>query len=106
MLTSIGQKLIYLGQKNQGWKTKVDKFKDSKLRVTTNVKSSREEAIKSEEANLFHDVDGFHETRSSIHYPHKIPISNGGAKVGDSLTFKAELIGGNHFKIAGLAFCK
>ncbi|GFH55746.1 hypothetical protein CTEN210_12222 [Chaetoceros tenuissimus] len=82
------------------------KFKDSKIRVTTNVTSSREETIKSEEANLFHDVDGFHETRSSIHYPHKIPISDGGAKVGDSLTFKAELIGGNHFKIAGLAFCK
>lgn len=82
------------------------KFKDSKIRVTTNVTTSREDAIKSEETNFFHDVDGFHETRSSIHYPHKIPISDGGAKVGDTLTFKAELIGGNHFKMAGLAFCK
>ncbi len=50
------------------------------------------------------EIEGYHTTRSSVHFPHKIPIS-GGAKVGDTVIFHAKLTGGSHFKIAGIAFC-
>jgi len=50
-------------------------------------------------------IDGYHETKTSVHFPHKIPISDGGAKAGDTIILDVKLIGGSYFKIAGLAFC-
>ena len=51
-------------------------------------------------------IDGYHNVRSSVHFPHKIPLSGGGAKAGDSIIFDAKLVvGGQAFKIAGVAFC-
>jgi len=49
-------------------------------------------------------IDGYHETKTSVHFPHKVMIP-GGAKVGDSIILDAKIVGGSHFKIAGLAFC-
>eukprot|EP00532_Pseudo-nitzschia_australis_P016019 CAMPEP_0168249818 /NCGR_PEP_ID=MMETSP0141_2-20121125/2209_1 /TAXON_ID=44445 /ORGANISM="Pseudo-nitzschia australis, Strain 10249 10 AB" /LENGTH=541 /DNA_ID=CAMNT_0008185847 /DNA_START=1427 /DNA_END=3053 /DNA_ORIENTATION=- len=56
------------------------------------------------EDSIFH-VDGYHETRTSVHFPHKVPIK-GGASPGDSIIVDAKLIGGSEFKIAGIAFCQ
>jgi hypothetical protein len=50
-------------------------------------------------------IDGYHDIKTSVHFPHKIPIL-GGAKAGDSLIFNAKLVGGQEFKIAGIAFCQ
>lgn len=50
-------------------------------------------------------IDGFHDIKTSVHFPHKIPIAGGGAKAGDSVILKAKLVGGQEFKIAGFAFC-
>ena len=49
-------------------------------------------------------IDGYHDTKTSVHFPHKVMIP-GGAKVGDSIILDAKIVGGSHFKIAGLAFC-
>lgn len=54
--------------------------------------------------SIFH-IDGYHETRTSVHFPHKVPIK-GGASPGDSIIIDAKLIGGAEFKIAGIAFCQ
>ena len=50
-------------------------------------------------------IDGYHDIKTSVHFPHKIPVL-GGAKAGDSLILHAKLVGGQEFKIAGIAFCR
>mmetsp|Transcript_26357 Transcript_26357/g.55402 ORF Transcript_26357/g.55402 Transcript_26357/m.55402 type:complete len:523 (-) Transcript_26357:1139-2707(-) len=50
-------------------------------------------------------IDGYHKTRTSVHFPHKVPIQ-GGASPGDSIIIDAKLTGGSEFKIAGIAFCQ
>lgn len=50
-------------------------------------------------------IDGYHDIKTSVHFPHKIQIADGGAKAGDSVILNAKLVGGQEFKIAGLAFC-
>lgn len=56
------------------------------------------------ENNATFFIDGYHNTRTSVHFPYKVMIP-GGAKVGDSIILDAKIVGGSHFKIAGLAFC-
>jgi len=50
-------------------------------------------------------IDGYHDTRTSVHFVHKIELPDDGAKAGDSLILDAKLVRGSEFKIAGLAFC-
>mmetsp|Transcript_12817 Transcript_12817/g.19212 ORF Transcript_12817/g.19212 Transcript_12817/m.19212 type:complete len:931 (+) Transcript_12817:127-2919(+) len=49
-------------------------------------------------------IDGYHDTHTSVHFPYTIPII-GGARIGDTVILNAQLVGGSHFKIAGIAFC-
>jgi len=69
--------------------------------MTSNFLNNRTVDFKSDAAIL---IDGYHETKTSVHFPHKVMIP-GGAKVGDSIILDAKIVGGSHFKIAGLAFC-
>jgi hypothetical protein len=50
-------------------------------------------------------IDGYHDTRTSVHFIHRIELPDDGAAAGDSLILDAKLVGGSEFKIAGLAFC-
>jgi len=49
-------------------------------------------------------IDGYQDIKTSVHFPHKISIPED-AKVGDSIILNAKLVGGQEFKIAGIAFC-
>ena len=88
------------------------KWKDSKLAVSTTVVNSTElSAIDTNRTksvhwggNATHYIDGYHDTKTSVHFPHKFPIE-GGAKAGDSIIVDVKLIGGQEFKIAGMALC-
>lgn len=94
------------------------KWESSKLAVSTTVIKGQG-GIKKDEINeqellidwdgniddkkLFY-IDGYQDIKTSVHFPHKIPISEE-AKVGDSIILSAKLVGGQEFKIAGIAFC-
>ena len=53
-----------------------------------------------------YEITGYHETKTSIHVPHKFKLPNDGAKEGDKLQVNFHLVSGSYFKIAGLAFCR
>jgi hypothetical protein len=52
-----------------------------------------------------YEISGYHETKTSVHFPHKLQLPGGGAKVGDTIIVEAQLASGSNFKIAGMAFC-
>jgi len=58
-----------------------------------------------EESEMNYEISGHHETRTSIHIPHKFELPGGGAKSGDTIFVDAELISGRYFKINGMALC-
>jgi len=88
------------------------KWKDSKLAVSTTVVNSTQlSAIDTNRKKSVdwtqkatHYIDGYHDTETSVHFPHKFPIE-GGAKAGDSIIVDIKLVGGQEFKIAGMALC-
>merc|ERR1712228_399917 len=49
-------------------------------------------------------IDGYHEIKTSVHFPHKIPLVNG-AKKGDSIIMDVKLISGSEFKIQAITLC-
>ena len=53
-----------------------------------------------------HEIDGFHEIKTSVHFPHKFELPGNGASVGDTLILEAKLVGGSAFKIHGIALCR
>ncbi|VEU43231.1 unnamed protein product [Pseudo-nitzschia multistriata] len=89
------------------------KWVGSKLAVSTMVvkNSTTPDAVTNQASpvdwdnddSLFY-IDGFHEIKTSVHFPHKVPI-RGGASPGDSVIVYAKLVGGSEFKFAGMAFC-
>jgi hypothetical protein len=50
-------------------------------------------------------IDGYHETRTSAHFAHKLPLPGGPAGFGDTIRADSRLVSGSVFKIKGLAFC-
>jgi hypothetical protein len=52
-----------------------------------------------------YEISGYHETKTSVHFPHKVQLPGGGAKVGDTIFVEGKLAEGSTFKIAGMAFC-
>ena len=52
------------------------------------------------------EIDGFHEIKTSVHFPHKFALPGNGASVGDSVILEAKLVGGSTFKIHGMALCR
>jgi hypothetical protein len=58
-----------------------------------------------DEQETSYEISGYHETKTSVHFPHQLQLPGGGAKVGDTIFVEAKLVGGSHFKIAGMAFC-
>lgn len=59
-----------------------------------------------EESSASFLVDGYHETRTTVHFPHKFALPGGGANPGDSIRVQVQLVSGRHFKIAGIALCR
>ena len=82
-------------------KSYVEKNVNTKLRLKLRVVQSSE--AKSEE--LQHTIFGHHETKTSIHIPHKFELPGGGANKGDTIFVEAELVSGAYFKINGIALC-
>eukprot|EP00984_Skeletonema_dohrnii_P007992 scaffold2944_cov155-Skeletonema_dohrnii-CCMP3373.AAC.9 len=86
-----------------------DNFKDTNLEVDVRIErkgdvaaAATAEVAKSSK----YEVTGYHETRTSIHVPHKFELPDGGAEIGDSIVVNFRLVSGSYFKIAGLAFCR
>mmetsp|Transcript_640 Transcript_640/g.856 ORF Transcript_640/g.856 Transcript_640/m.856 type:complete len:638 (-) Transcript_640:172-2085(-) len=79
----------------------------SKLAVTLGViKANETNQEKPEEGDMLtYNIEGYHTTKTSVHFPHKFLFPGSGAKVGDSLFMNARMVRGSEFKIAGLAFC-
>jgi hypothetical protein len=56
-------------------------------------------------------VDGHHDKRTSVSYPHRFRLpagedTGGAAKAGDDIRARFTLVGGTEFKISGLAVCQ
>lgn len=88
-----------------------DNFKDTNLEVDVRIErkgghASAEEEEAAESSTAKYLVSGYHETRTSIHVPHKFELPGGGAEKGDTLVANFRLVSGSYFKIAGLAFCR
>ena len=78
-----------------------ENFVNTKLRLTLRVVQSNE--TNSEESE--HTIYGHHDTKTSIHIPHKFELPGGGANEGDTIVVEAELVSGEYFKINGIALC-
>lgn len=82
-----------------------DNFKDTILEVDVRIeRKGGSESIETQTAK--YEVNGYHDTNTSIHIPHKFELPDGGAKKGDSIVANFRLVNGSYFKIAGLAFCR
>jgi len=77
------------------------KFVDTMLEI--NVQINRKDT--GQHATSSHQITGYHETKTSIHVPHKVELPGGGAQVGDVILLDAILKRGAYFKINGIAFC-
>jgi hypothetical protein len=78
-------------------------YKDSVLVVTMEV--IHQGASKSTSASSVSKIKGYHESETSVHYPHKMELPGGGARVGDTVRATFQLVRGSAFKIAGIAMC-
>jgi hypothetical protein len=85
----------------------------SKLKVTVDlirsVQSQPTEPTSASDAKSpppeVYEIAGYHEIRTSVFFPHKFALPGGGARVGDTIRARFELVGGTMFKIGGIAFC-
>jgi len=84
--------VLYLKTYDQG---------DSLLRVTTKV-LHRDGSNKTE--GTF-ELGNLHKVRTSVHYQEKFELPSGGAAPGETVETTFELVRGEKFKIAGLAYC-
>ena len=57
-------------------------------------------------ATASYEIDGYHEIKTSVHFPHKFKLPGNGARIGDVVILKAKLVGGVTFKINGIALCR
>jgi hypothetical protein len=78
-------------------------YKDSVLVVTMEVIHQGDS--ESTSASSVSKIKGYHESETSIHYPHKMELPGGGARVGDTVRATFQLVRGSAFKIAGIAMC-
>jgi hypothetical protein len=78
-------------------------YKDSLLVVTMEV--IHQGAGNSTSASSVSEIKGYHESKTSVHYPHKMKLPGGGARVGDTVRVTFQLVSGSVFKIAGIAMC-
>ena len=81
-----------------------DNFKDTILEVDVRIERKGGSKYTLTQTTKY-KVNGYHDTRTSIHIPHKFELPDGGAKKGDSIVANFRLVSGSYFKIAGLAFC-
>lgn len=51
------------------------------------------------------EIQGYHSSQTSVHFPHKMFFPNGGAQVGDTVRVKSALSSGQVFKVTGIALC-
>jgi len=81
----------------------------SKLEIKTTILRPSEAAATTK-TNPFNvatfEVDGYHEIKTSVHFPNKFRLPGNGASVGDVVMVEARLIGGSVFKINGIALCR
>ncbi|GFH44527.1 hypothetical protein CTEN210_01001 [Chaetoceros tenuissimus] len=52
-----------------------------------------------------HYIDGYHKDKTSVYYPHRFPLPQNGADIGDTVIMNATLVGGSKFQISGISFC-
>jgi hypothetical protein len=78
-------------------------YKDSLLRVTMEV--IHEGSSNSTSTSSVSDIKGYHDSKTSVHFPHKMKLPGDGAQVGDMVRVTFRLMSGSAFKIAGIAMC-
>jgi hypothetical protein len=95
----------------QTLKSYTDEWKDSKLQVIFFILQNGEE-LKSDWYTFVNNstvtsysIDGYHEDKTSVYYPHRFPLPQNGAKKGDTVIMNATLVGGSKFQISGISFC-
>jgi hypothetical protein len=76
----------------------------SKLKIKVTIDHPSNSTMLPDVSN--YEIDGFHEVRTSVHFPHKFELPGNGASVGDNVILEAELVGGSTFKINGIALCR
>jgi hypothetical protein len=79
----------------------------SKLKVTVDLIPSvqRKPGEPASETSEVYEIAWYHEIRTSVFFPHKFALPGGGARVGDTIRARFELVGGTMFKIGGIALC-
>jgi hypothetical protein len=79
---------------------------DSKLRATVEVLPPDGDAHRDgAPPSSALEIEGYHAIQSSVNFPHRILLPDGGARVGDTIRATFDLIQGHAFKISGLALC-
>jgi hypothetical protein len=78
-------------------------YKDSLLVVTMEV--IPQGAGNGTSVSSVSEIKGYHESKTSVHYPHKMELPGGGAHAGDTVRATFQLVSGSAFKIAGIAMC-
>lgn len=91
---------FYMFLHNRSMKSYGDNFKGTKLRLSLLIKRSN-----NTQSEKVYEISGYHETKTSIHLPHKLELPEGGANTGDTVLVNAELVSGSYFKINGIALC-
>ena len=78
-------------------------YKDSLLVVTMEV--IHQGAGIGTSVSSISEIKGYHESETSVHFPHKMELPGGGAQAGDTVRATFQLVSGSAFKIAGIALC-
>jgi hypothetical protein len=78
-------------------------YKDSLLIVTMEV--THQGVGNGTSVSSVSEIKGYHESKTSVHFPHKMELPGGGAQAGDTVQATFQLVSGYAFKIAGIALC-
>jgi hypothetical protein len=81
----------------------------SKLEIKATILRPSEAATttKTDPSNIAtFEVDGYHEIKTSVHFPNKFRLPGNGASVGNVVMVEARLIGGSMFKINDIDLCR
>ena len=84
-------------------KSYTENYKNSVLNITAQV--IHQGPTNGTVAQSSFNVSGYHDSKTSVHFPHKMELPDGGARVGNTIRLNFKLLGGNAFKVAGIALC-
>ena len=80
-----------------------EKWEDSRANITVYVKEQNSQEF--EEVKQF-DIEGFHDSNTSVSYSFTEYLGEKFAKIGSTLKVNMSLVGGATFKVTGMMFCR